>query len=97
MLINGTPYDHAFLYDGTTMNDIGTLGGNDSVARSINDSGQIVGYSRTAEDTIHAFLYDDGVMTDIGVLEGTYSSALSINDAGQIVGIEEGGGRKDTR
>lgn len=64
------------------MTDLGALGGynNNSYAYGINDSGQIVGYSRTASGD-HAFIYDNG-MIDLGIDGG----ALGINNSGQIVG-----------
>jgi chitinase len=78
---------HAFLYSGGTMTDLGTLGGWLSVARGINDAGQIVGYSLTADWKMHAFLYDNGQMIDLGTLAGNYSYAYGINNSGQIVGV----------
>ncbi len=42
-------------------------------AHAINDNGQVVGESDTAETTVgerHAFLYIDGKMTDLGTLLG---------------------------
>jgi len=55
-------------------------------ATSINNRGQVVGYSFIDGLTRHAFLYSDGVMTDLGSTGG-YSAALRINDAGQAVGF----------
>jgi probable HAF family extracellular repeat protein len=93
---------HAFLYDGIPgkggrMYDLGTLpGGDHSVARAINASGQIVGMSaiggRPGE---YAFRYDGipgkgGRMTPLA--SGSGSEAVAINDAGYIVGNSGGEG-----
>lgn len=77
---------HAFIYDNGTMTDLGTFGGTNSSAVSINDSGQIVGNYSTASSESHAFLYSNGIMTDLGTLGGSYSYAYSINNNGQVVG-----------
>jgi len=69
------------------MADIGTLGGSESIAYSINDSGQVAGsYYKYGGD--HAFITGpNGVgMADIGTLGGSESIAYSINDSGQVVG-----------
>lgn len=88
---------HAFLFDGIVMQDVGTLlGGIDSEAEDINDSGQIVGGSEilNSGDTgirypLHAFLYD-GTMHDLGSLPNRNCSyATAINEIGQIVGGSE--------
>jgi probable HAF family extracellular repeat protein len=65
------------------MIDLGTLpGGFNSVAKGINDYGQIVGASDS-----NAFIWQDGLMTDLGTLSGeNFTSATSINNIGQIVG-----------
>jgi probable HAF family extracellular repeat protein len=77
---------HAFLYDQGQMTDLGTLPANtQSEARSINDNGQIVGWTLPAGPQ-HAFLYENGNMTDLGTLGGTASFAYCINNAGQFVG-----------
>lgn len=80
---------HAFLYNGTAMLDLGTLGGPNSSAVAINRSGQVVGAAgvnpANAGDT-RAFLYSGGVMTNLGSLFGGISGATDINDNGEIVG-----------
>lgn len=71
------------------MIDLGTLGGNNSWGRDINNLGQIVGESTTATRNTRAFLWQNGVMTDLGTLGGANSSASAINDQGDIVGWAE--------
>jgi probable HAF family extracellular repeat protein len=84
------------------MQDIGTLGGNYSVGRSINDRGQIAGESRIGTgDTTRAFRFTEDGMISLGALGGRNSSAYGINNSGQIVGETDtgliaypGGGRR---
>lgn len=45
--------------------DLGTLGGGTSVPLAINDNGDVVGYSTTADGKQHAFLWTNGVMQDL--------------------------------
>jgi len=65
---------------------LGTLGGETSAARAVNDAGQVVGGSTLKNGFSHAFLYEDGRMTDLGTLGGQTSEALALNGAGMAVG-----------
>jgi|SRR5579884_32298 len=73
--------------------DLGTLGGDTSGARSINNRGQIVGASKLPYSVrmFHACLWDHGKKIDLGALapqqRQTYSYANDINDKGQVVGM----------
>lgn len=82
----GSNYN-AFLFNNGVMQDIGSLNGSggQTLAESINDSGQIVGESLGLHEN-HAFLYEQGVMKDLGTLGGGASGAYSINNSGQVVG-----------
>src|SRR3979411_849271 len=72
-----------------TVKDLGTLPhGSFSVARGINNQGQIVGGSETSGlSHPHAFLFEHQVMADLGLLPGaSFSAATGINKRGQIAG-----------
>ena len=85
--------DQWFVDDGNggnaLMTDLRTLGGFNSWARGVNNAGQIVGESGTAEGYTRAFLWENGTMTDLGTLGGANSSAARINDNGDVVGWAE--------
>jgi probable HAF family extracellular repeat protein len=92
--IPGTPLPGTNLVQG--MNDLGSLGGAESVGRAINASGQVTGFSWTASFpnvTPHAFLYSDGKMLDLNKLVAndplapyvTLTDSTGINDSGCIV------------
>lgn len=72
---------------GYTITELGTLGGDASKGQSINDAGQVTGWSETADGARHAFVYENGEMRDLGtLLGGTNSVARAINSLGQVSG-----------
>lgn len=80
--------------------DLGTLGGNESVAASVNDREQVTGFALNAVPDrfsigglngygffgtqSHAFLWQDGVMRDLGTLGGPDSVGFDINRRGDV-------------
>lgn len=71
---------------GVGLLELGTLGGFNSYATGINNSGEVVGHSSVASGYEHAFLANGGALTDLGTLGGGSSYAYGINDSGAIVG-----------
>ncbi|NOG53054.1 MAG: DUF3466 family protein [Planctomycetes bacterium] len=65
---------------------LGTVGGNDSESRGLNENGQVVGWSDDVNGTDHAFYWDGTLMTDLGTLGGRESNARDINNQGVICG-----------
>jgi probable HAF family extracellular repeat protein len=99
---NSSGYYRAFLsVGGGPLEDLGTLGGNQAIAKAINSSGIIVGLAETGivipppagpEYVPEAFISDNGgPMQNLNGLIDTASGwtitdATDINDLGQIVG-----------
>jgi probable HAF family extracellular repeat protein len=90
----GCGYDvtHGFLWTKGAFKDLGTLGGDNCVATSVNNAGVVVGYSSTATD-IHPFIFQAGKMKDLNspidpslgiVLDGRFTLPR-INNYGQII------------
>jgi len=80
------PGCHAFVWDGTTMHDLGSLGGDFSEATAINAAGHVTGITTTASGAVHAFYWDGTTMHDLGSLGGTLSIGYAVNTAGKVVG-----------
>jgi probable HAF family extracellular repeat protein len=88
----GDAAHHGFLWDRGTLTDLGTLGGNQSIANWISDSGVITGNGDVPGSQTHhgtRWVRKNGVMTvtDLGVINNDpCSTAYAINSSGQIVG-----------
>jgi probable HAF family extracellular repeat protein len=94
-LVPGFPEIRAVLWKGRQIIDLGTLGGNESSAFSVNNRGQVVGlavnnipdpFSFLATQ-LRAFLWQAGSMQDLGTLGGPEAWALFVNECGQVAGF----------
>jgi probable HAF family extracellular repeat protein len=74
---------------GFSITDLGTVGGKGSGALAIAETGQVLGWSTTANGGAHTAVWQDGQATDLGTLGGRSSDAVAINAAGQVLGEAE--------
>lgn len=86
--------DRAVVWNGAgAMSDLGTLGGSEATALSINSAGHVVGWASTKgkgknDGPQHAFVWGGGGMVDLNNLTTsgpTLSQGRGINNAGQIL------------
>lgn len=88
-----TGAEHAFVWRGGRMTDLGTLPGHvASRAVDVNRHGLIVGTSTAADGTTRAVSWRGGRITDLGTLGGLSSWAVDVNDRGQVLGLSEPAG-----
>lgn len=79
----------AYLWQGGTMQEIGTFGGATSTAVAVSNQGIAVGQADRPDGSVHAFAFRAGVLHDLGTLGGPSSRAADINDRGQIAGTAQ--------
>jgi len=60
---------------------LGTLGGANSYAMTINDSGAAGGAAQTASGALHAVIWSGGSIRDLGTLGGANSFAYGLNNS----------------
>ena len=91
MSLPGDQIFRAFFWDGKKLSELGTLGGNYSVAYGLNDAGVVVGLATLPGDQAQvAFRWKNGAMTDLGTVDGDLCSvAENVNTKGQIVGASQ--------
>jgi len=85
----GLPTIDPFLWDGSAMLDLGTLGGTNGMPTALNNRGQVIGVSYLSGDnSFHPFLWDQGKLIDLytSTVGGNPITANAINDAGEILG-----------
>ena len=78
---------------GSTVVDLGALGPAGSVPTTINNNGDVAGYSRSAASRdsapYHGFLHQNGAMMDIGKPDSaTLAQVLAMNDTGTLVAVD---------
>ena len=83
-----------YFYNGTSIQDIGTLGGNSTLANDLNDVGQVTGTSISSQfGTSHAFVWSAASgMTDLRPGNTGVSQGSAINNRGVATGVANFGG-----
>ena len=91
MNVAGDQSFHTFLWDGLSLKDLGTFGGDFGSANWLNEPGDVAGWAFTeGNQAVHAFLWRKGVMTDLGTVDSDPNSeAFVVNSKRQVVGATQ--------
>lgn len=89
--VTGRKDDEAYIYDGTSFNNIGTIGTGLVSPVGINDNGEVVAtYRPTAGSANTSVAYYDGTSwTNLGKFGSEFAWPDDINDIGQIAGTHK--------
>src|SRR5207237_793750 len=81
-------FQHAILWDGSTLHDLGSADGNWSYGYAINIDGVVAGATSVPNDEFHqhAAVFQNGTAKDLGTLGAYTATAFGINDRGRVVG-----------
>jgi len=83
--INAAPI--GYHVQSVVVSELGTLGGPDSMAFDVNNNGDVVGKSRTANMQRRGFIWRNGVMTQLPMPANAIDMfPFGINDNGEVVG-----------
>jgi probable HAF family extracellular repeat protein len=99
--VMGFPAIHAVIWGKNGVQDLGTLGGYESLATQVDDVGRVIGLSTNSipdsfpepvlgfflGSQTRAFLWENGQMRDLGTLGGPDAEADYANEHGQITGV----------
>jgi probable HAF family extracellular repeat protein len=89
LAVNGLS-EHAYVWSGGVMTDLGTLGAQYSWGHAINDEGEVAGYSVVDPNTIHGFLHSGGTMSSTHPGTENFSRNNGISAWGDVAGIYSG-------
>jgi probable HAF family extracellular repeat protein len=85
--IVGIQDNHGFLFDkGRSISLPGVAGAQDIYPQSINNQGQIVGFSYNNRNIASGFSYYNGIYTQLNFPGAQFTSPTDTNDKGQVVG-----------